>query len=96
MQFILQLSNHVFQIALPMHVEDRKQLEAGKFTTALWPNTWADVEHQARYGRTSHKDYDMSGVEVVRGDSTSMVLSYDRLVDMPGTVAQPDDEPKNN
>lgn len=94
MQFILQLGNHVFQIALPMHVEDRKQLEAGKCTTALWPNTWADVEHQARYGRTGHKDYDMSGVETVRGESTFMVLSYDQLIDLPDTVAEPDREPR--
>ena len=77
-----------------MHVEDRKQLEAGKFTTALWPNTWADVEHQARYGRTDHKDYDMSSVETVRGESTFMVLSYDQLIDLPDTVAEPDGEPK--
>ena len=94
MQFILLLSNHVLQIALPMHVEDHKQLEAGKFTTALWPNTWADVEHQARYGRTGHKSYDMSGVETVRGDSTSMVFSYDQLIDLPDTVVEPDGEPR--
>ncbi len=94
MQFVLQLSNHVFQIALPMHIEDRKQLEAGTFTTALWPNTWADVEHQARYGRTGQKQYDMSGVETVRGESTFMTLSYDQLIDLPDTVAEPDGEPK--
>jgi hypothetical protein len=94
MQFMLQLSNHVFQIALPMHVEDRKQLEAGKFTTALWPNTYADVEHQARYGRTGHKEYDMSGVDTVRGERTFMVFSYDQLIDLPDTVAEPDGEPK--
>ncbi|CAB3707204.1 hypothetical protein LMG24238_03967 [Paraburkholderia sediminicola] len=29
MQFVLQLSNHVFQIALPMYIEDRRLLEAG-------------------------------------------------------------------
>lgn len=89
MQFVLQLSNHVFQIALPMHVEDRKQLEAGTFTTALWPSTWADVEHQVRYGRTSHKQYDMSGVETVRGESTFMVFSYDQLIDLSDTVSEP-------
>ncbi|MDO5624003.1 MAG: HNH endonuclease [Pseudomonadota bacterium] len=94
MQFILQLSNHVFQIALPMHIEDRKQLEARKSTTALWPNLWADVEHQARYGRTGHKEYDMSGVEAVRGEITSMVFSYDQLIDLPDTVVEPDGEPK--
>jgi len=89
-QFVLQLTNHVFQIALPMHVEDHKQLEEGTSTTALWPNTWADVEHQARYGRTGHQEYDMSGVETVRGESTFMVLSYSQLIDLPKTVTKPD------
>lgn len=94
MQFVLQLSNHIFQIALPMHVEDRKQLEAGKFTTSLWPNTWADVKHQMRYGRTGLKDYDMSGTELVRGETTFMTFSYDQLIDLPDTMAEPEDEPK--
>lgn len=94
MQFILQFSNHVFQIALPMHVEDNKQLLEGKFTTALWHNTWADVEHQTRYGRSGHKQYDMSGVETVRGESTFMILSYDQFIDLPDIVAKPNREPK--
>lgn len=89
MQFVLQLSNHVFQIALPMHIEDRKHLEAGKFTTALWPNTWSGVEHQLQYGRTGFKDYDMSGVDLVRGESTFMTFSYDQLIDQPDKVAEP-------
>lgn len=94
MQFVLQFSNHVFQIALPMHIEDRKQLEAGRFTTALWFNTWSDVEHQLQYGRTGFKDYDMSGVDLVRGESMFMTFSYDQLIDRPDTVAEPDDETK--
>lgn len=94
MQFVLQLSNHVFQIALPMHVEDRKQLEAAKFTTSLWPNTWADVEHQLRYGRSGHKEYDMSGTEQVRGDTISMTFSYDQLIDLPDTKREQEDKPE--
>ncbi|CAJ3178191.1 Uncharacterised protein [Burkholderia pseudomallei] len=81
MQFVLQLSNHVFQIALPMHLEDRKQLEAGTFQTSLWPNTWAGVDHQMQYGRSGHKLFDMSGVEQVRGETTLMTFHYDHLVD---------------
>lgn len=77
MQFVLQLSNHVFQIALPMHVEDRKHLEAGTFQTSLWPNTWAGVEHQMQYGRSGHKQFDMSGIELVRGETTFMTFHYD-------------------
>lgn len=87
MQFILQLSNHVFQIALPMHVEDRKHIEAGRFQTGLWPNTWAGVEHQMQYGRPSHKEYDMSGTELVRGETTFMTFRYDRLIEGPGISA---------
>jgi hypothetical protein len=82
-QFVLQLSNHVFQIALPMHVEDRKQLEAGTFQTSLWPNTWAGVEHQMQYGRFGHKQFDMSGTEQVRGETTPVTLHYDQLIDGP-------------
>lgn len=87
MQFILQLSNHVFQIALPMHVEDRRQLEAGTFQTSLWPNTWAGVDHQMQYGRSGHKQFDMSGTEQVRGETTSMTFHYDQLIDGPDIVA---------
>lgn len=94
MQFILQLSNHAFQIALPMHVEDRKQLEAGRVATFNWSNTWADVEHQGRYGRTEQKCYDMSGVDTVRGESMYMVLSYDQLIDLSDAVPESDGEPK--
>ena len=32
----------------------------------------------------------MCGVETVRGESTCMVLSYDQLIDLPDTVAEPD------
>lgn len=88
MQFVLQLSNHVFQIALPMHIEDRKQLEVGKFTTALWPNPWSDAEHQLRYGRPGFKNYDMSGVDQVRGESTYMTFSYNQLIDLPDAAAE--------
>jgi len=87
MQFILQLSNHVFQIALPMHVEDRKHLEAGRSQTCLWPNTWAGVEHQMQYGRSGHKEYDMSGTEQVRGETTFMTFRFDQLIEGPGIVA---------
>jgi hypothetical protein len=94
MQFVLQLSNHVFQIALPMHIEDHKQLKEGVFTTVLWSNTLANVEYQARYGRSDYKEYDMSGFEAVRGESTVMVLSYDKLIDLHDDMAEPDGDPK--
>ena len=93
MQFVFQLSNHVFQIALPMDAEDQKQRELGRFTTALFPNTWADVEHQLRYGRSSHKEYDMSGVEPIRGQTESMTFSYEQLINLPNTEAEPENKP---
>jgi hypothetical protein len=36
----------------------------------------------------------MSGVDLVRGESTFMTFSYDQLIDQPDTVAEPDDETK--
>jgi hypothetical protein len=81
MQFILQLGNHVFQIALPMHVEDRSLLEAGIFQTSLWPNTWATVENQMQYGQSGHKEFDMSSAEQIRGETMSMSLHYDHLIE---------------
>lgn len=53
--------------------------------------TLAEVEHQARYGRTGHTEYDMSGIETVRGESTFMALSYDQLVELPDTAIEPDE-----
>ncbi|MBU9438389.1 hypothetical protein KTE91_25200 [Burkholderia multivorans] len=84
MQFVLQLSNHTFQIALPMHIEDRTILEGGgTFETMLWPNTWAGVDHQMEYGRSGHQLCDMSGTDRVRGDTISMTFHYDQLIDAP-------------
>lgn len=88
MQFVLQLGNHVFQITLPMHIEDRTLLEAGTFQTLLWPNTWAGVDHQMQYGRSGHKIFDMSGTDRVRGETTSMTFHYDQLVDAPEIAAR--------
>jgi len=89
MQFVLQLSNHVFQIALPMHTEDRTVLEAGgTFQTMLWPNTWAGVDHQMEYGRSGHRLFDMSGTDRVRGETTWMTFHYDQLIDAPEIAAR--------
>jgi len=96
MQFVLQLGNHVFQIALPMHVEDRKHIEAGIFTTSLWPNTLAGVAHQLRYGRSDAKDYDMSGTELVRRETMFMTFGYDQLIDLPDTVTESAADPEHN
>lgn len=76
MQFVLQLANHIFQISLPMHVEDRKQLEVGTFQTSLWPSTWAGIDHQLQYGRPDHKHYDMSPTEKIRDETTTLTLKY--------------------
>ncbi len=87
MQFVLQLSNHVFQIVLPMHIEDRTHIEGRTPGIRLWPNTWAGVDHQVQYGRSGHKLFDMSGTEQVRGETTSMTFHYDQLGDTPSTTA---------
>lgn len=92
MQFVLQLGNHVFQIALPMPIEDNVESEAKKLNLCRWPNTWADEEHQLRYGSAGYKDFDMSGTSIVRGESTFMVFSYDQLIDMPSTKSKPNEE----
>lgn len=87
MQFVLELSNHIFQIALPMHVEDRRHLEAGTFQNCVWPSTWVGVDHQLKYGLSSYKEYDMSSAVMTRGETTSMTLRYDQLVDVHDTEA---------
>lgn len=88
MQFILQLSNHVFQIALPMHVEDRRFLEGATYQTKLWPNTLAGVDHQMQYGRSGHKLFDMSGTDQVRGETTSITFHYEERIEAPEIAAR--------
>lgn len=92
MQFVLQLSNHVFQIALPMHIEDRADSDGKKLELCRWSNTWADVEHQLQYGSPEYQAFDMSGTSLIRGESRSMVFSYDELIDLPSTTGKADVE----
>lgn len=80
MQFVLQLGNHVFQIALPMHVEDWALRKFGHYQSSLWPNSWAGPDHQAKYGLSDHRIFDMSGTEQVRGEMTFMTFTYDKIV----------------
>jgi hypothetical protein len=69
-----------------MHIEDRKQIEAGAFQSGLWPNTWAGVDHQMSYGRSDYMQFDMSGTGQVRGETTSMTIRFGQLIDMPSTA----------
>jgi hypothetical protein len=83
MIFVLQFSNLVLQIVLPMHKEDLAIIEAGKFEMALFPHLGGLKEHEDAYGPSGSKTIDMSGVEVVRHEHETMTFHFDKMIEMP-------------
>ncbi len=83
MIFVLQFSNLVLQIILPMHNEDRAIIEAGKFEMALFPHLGGLKEHEDTYGPSGSRIIDMSGVEVVRHEHETMNFHFDEMIKMP-------------
>jgi hypothetical protein len=88
MTFALRMANHVFQIVLPMHMEDEKLLRAGvRFDLVIWPALFEETDHLLRYGRPGRTTFDMSGTSVVKGDVSSMTFNFDRMIEAPGSDA---------
>ncbi|MFS2049368.1 HNH endonuclease [Variovorax sp. Varisp41] len=90
MIFVLQFSNLVLQIILPMHKEDRAIIEAGKFEMALFPHLGGLKEHEDTYGPSGSKTIDMSGFGVVRREHETMNFHFDKMID---TSNAPSDRP---
>jgi hypothetical protein len=83
MVFVLEFSNLVLQIILPMHNEDRAILEAGNYELALAPHRGGTRAHEETYGPSSWEAIDMSGVELVRREHAPMNWHYDELIELP-------------
>lgn len=81
--FVLQFSNVVYQIALPMHREDEALIEAGKFDLPFFPHIGGTKEHESKYGQTIERVLDMSGTNAVRGEHETMSFHFDRLINLP-------------
>ncbi|HED14979.1 MAG TPA: HNH endonuclease [Gammaproteobacteria bacterium] len=79
--FVLQFSNAVYQVALPMHEQDRALLDGEPFELGLFPHAWGTVDHELTFGVSGHKVADMSGSEAVKGDVMTIHFRYDHAVD---------------
>lgn len=88
MQFILSFSNLVFQIMLPMRVEDHRNLKKGLLQTEYWPNIWVHAEHEQLYGSSNVGIFDMSGTQKVQNDCP-ITMSFGTMTPIDPIEAEP-------
>lgn len=74
---ILGFGNEVFQVILPAPAEDAV-LKGQNFSVVPFPTPGGP--DPARYGRAVPKAIDMTGVNVVRGETTTIVLRFEESV----------------
>lgn len=77
MLFLVAYSNFVFQIYLPLCSQDRK-LIGGKMDLTFIP-TFLDLEGV----KLTRKKLDMNSKEKVKEDKETVVMQFDKMVDMP-------------
>lgn len=80
MIFVLQFTNALLQIALPMHVEDETLIAAGTCEIGLFPHVWGHAEYERTYGRSGHQVADLSATSVVKGAVVETRMGYDERV----------------
>ena len=73
--FVLNFSNHIYQIGLPMPHQD---CPAGKadYQIRYWPHPWDTPEHIAKYGWPSLSQEDLTSPEKKRDDLYTVRMSF--------------------
>lgn len=77
--FVLQFSQVIYQIVLPMHKEDQQIMAAGRATIPVFPNPWGTVSHETQYGASNTDKNDMSGTERTAAPIT-LTFKYDTRI----------------
>lgn len=80
MMFVLQFSNLVSQVILPMREQDRA-LEGQTLPMHLFPHPWSSAAYIAKYGRGSFKVEDLSSVEKTKGAKRLITMGYTDMVE---------------
>lgn len=80
MMFVLQFSNLVSQVILPLREQDQA-LEGKTLKIRLFPHPWSSAAYVAKYGRGHPKEEDLSSVEkTAKGEKRRISMSYHSLV----------------
>ncbi len=88
MIFVLQFSNVVSQIMLPMPQQDQK-LKGRRINLQIFPHPGLDPVHSARYGLASTQIVDLGGTEKTeRGITKPMSMGFDDAQELPADEAQ--------
>lgn len=82
MLFVLQFSNYIFQITLPMHVEDESLLSGKPFDMGLFPHIWGNPVYEKQYGLSRYRIDDLSGTTKLTDSVAKITVSYERAIDM--------------
>lgn len=78
--FVLQFSNVVHQVVLPMPEQDRALLEQGPFQLGVFPHTGATAAHEQMHGSAHTRTVDLSGTQAVADDLQSLSFRYTQVV----------------
>jgi HNH endonuclease len=78
--FVLQFSNSMLQIALPMHLEDEAILSNGTYETHPFPHLWGNLDHESTYGKSTYRVEDLSSPALVQGDVVSIKMGYEQRI----------------
>lgn len=78
--FVLQYANNVYQIALPMPLQD---VPEGLATVQLsyFPHPWDTPEHERQFGRMQLFQTDLSSPDVKKGELFPMSFAFDSAVE---------------
>ncbi|MGU7776373.1 HNH endonuclease [Burkholderia sp. MR1-5-21] len=86
--FVVQYSNYVHQIALPMPAQDMTDVEA-TLQLRYFPHPWDTPEHKQAYGDTTLQQEDLSSPEIKRGDAYPMRFGFEELREIPVPTTLP-------
>lgn len=85
--FVVQFSNVVHQIVLPMHEQDSALIDQGQFELCFFPHTGGTQQHVDTFGRSRSRVVDLSGTDIVRDDQQTLSFRYTETIERssPGT-----------
>ena len=82
MLFVLQFSNYIYQITIPMHVEDESLLSGKPFEMVLFPHIWGKPAYEKQYGSSCHRIDDLSETSKVTNSVAKITVSDERAIIM--------------
>jgi hypothetical protein len=79
MVFLLQFSQCVFQITIPMPAKDLIEGEERNFDMMYYPTMWENKQYVAAYGGPYFDNPDFSGFDLVRDETVEVHMRYDSI-----------------